>query len=77
MPNNNIVEMWTRKLSCFYYPCNSGEWENCESTYWVDSWDHVSLPIGKKITAELSQLEEGQSSISPDYENISDLIQLR
>ena len=29
--DNLIVEMWTRKLSCFCYPCNSGEWDNCES----------------------------------------------
>ena len=35
--NNAIVEMWTRKLSCFCYPCSSGEWDNCESTYWVDN----------------------------------------
>ena len=51
---NAIVEMWTRKISCFFYPCNSGEWEKCESKDWVGSWDHVSLPIGRKITAELS-----------------------
>ena len=49
-----IVEMWTRKLSCFCYPCNSGEWDNCESTNWVDSWDRVSLPIGQQITVESS-----------------------
>ena len=74
--DNAIVEMLTRKLSCFCYPSSSGEWNNCESTDWVDSWDHVSLPIGRKINAELSQLEEGQSSISHDYDHISYLIQL-
>ena len=72
--NNAIVEMWTRKISCFCYPCSSGEGENYESTYWVDSWDRVSLPIGQQINTELSQLEEGQSSISHDYDHISDLI---
>ena len=46
MSDNAIVEMWTIKLSCFCYPCNSGEWDNYESTDWVDSWDRVSLPIG-------------------------------
>ena len=70
-----IVEMWTRKLYCFCYPCSSGEWDNCESIDWVYSQDHVSLPIGRQITSELSQLEEGQSSISRDYDHISDLIQ--
>ena len=67
--------MWTRKLSCFSYPGRNGEWDNYESIDWVESWDRVSLPIGQQITAELSQLEEGQSSISHDYDHISDLIQ--
>ena len=35
--DNAIVEMWTRKLSCFCYPCRSDEWDNCESIDWVDS----------------------------------------
>ena len=76
MSHNAIVEMWTSKLSCFCYPCSSGEWDNCESTDWVDSQDWVSLSIGRQIIAELSQLEEVQSSISHDYEHISDLIQV-
>ena len=46
MSGNAIVETWTRRLSYFYYPCNSGEWDNYESKNWVDSWDRVSLPIG-------------------------------
>ena len=75
MSYNSIVEMWIRKLSCFCYPCNSGEWENCESIDWVDNWDHVSLPIGRQINVELSELEEDQSSISPDYDHISDLVE--
>ena len=73
--DNAIVEMWTRKLYCFCYPCKSGEWDNRESTQWVDSWARVSLPIGQQITIELSQFEEVQSSISHDYDHISDLIQ--
>ena len=59
MSDNAIVEMWTRKLSCFCYPFSGGEWDNYESTDWVDSWDRVSLPIGQQITVELSELEEG------------------
>ena len=43
--NNAIIEMWIRK-TCFCYPCSSGEWDNCESIDWVESWDRVSLPIG-------------------------------
>ena len=75
MSNNAIIEMWIRK-TCFCYPCCSGEWDNCESTDWVDSWDRVSLPIGQQRTSELSLLEEGQLSISHDYDHILDLIQL-
>ena len=75
MSDNAIVEMWTRKISCFCNPCSSGEWDNYESTDWVNCWDDVSLPIGRKITAEFSQLEEGELSISHDYDHISYLIQ--
>ena len=45
--------MWTRKLSCFCYPCSGGEWDNYESTEWVDSWDRVSLPNGKKNNCKI------------------------
>jgi hypothetical protein len=52
--NNAIVEIWTRKLSCICGPCSSNEWDDCESTDWVDRWDRVSLLIGQFITMELS-----------------------
>ena len=58
MSDNAIVEMLTIKLSCFCYPCCSGELDNYESIDWVDSWDRVSLPIGWQITLELFQLGE-------------------
>ena len=51
--HNAIIEMWIRK-TCFCYPCSSGEWDNCESTDWVERRDPVSLPILRKITVELS-----------------------
>ena len=35
----------------------------------------VSIPTGQHITIELSLLEEEQSSISPDYDHISYLVQ--
>ena len=73
--DNAIVEMWTRKLSSFCYPCSCGEWDNYESIDWVECYDCVSLPIGRQITTKLSQLEEVQSSISHDYDHISYLIQ--
>jgi hypothetical protein len=60
-----------RKLACFCGPCSSNEWDDCESIVWVDTWDRVSLPIDQRITVELSQLEEDQSSISVDYDHLS------
>jgi hypothetical protein len=65
-----------RKLSCLCGPCSSNEWDDFESTDWVDIWDRVSLPIGQNITMELSQVEVDQSSISTDYDHVSDLILL-
>ena len=74
--DNAIFEIWTRKLSCFCTPCSSYEWEDCESVEWVDGWVLVSLPIDPRISLELSQLEEDVSTISLDYDHISDLVQL-
>ena len=73
--DNAIFEIWTKNLSFFYAPCSSNEWEDCESIEWVDGWFHVSLPIGPRIGLELSQLEEDKSTISLDYDHISDLVQ--
>jgi hypothetical protein len=53
-------------------PCSSNEWDDCELTDLVDRRDCVSLPIGQCITMELYQLEEDQSSISTDYDHVSD-----
>ena len=55
--------------------CSSNEWEDRESTEWVDGWVSVSLPIGPCIRLELSQLEEDEYAISLDYDHISDLVQ--
>ena len=73
--NNAPFEIWTRNISCFYAPCNSNEWEDCESAECVDGWAHVSLPIGPHMRSELSQLEEDESVISLDYDHIADLVQ--
>ena len=42
---------------------------------WVDDWDHVSLVVGPCVVSETTQLEEGKSVISTDYDNISYLVQ--
>jgi hypothetical protein len=72
--DNEIVEMWMRKISFLCVPCSSNEWDDCELTYWVYGWDSVSIPIGQCITMELSQLEEDQSIISTYYDHVLDLV---
>ena len=42
---------------------------------WVDDWDHVSLAVDPCVFGETSHLEEGQSTISIDYDHISDLVE--
>lgn len=73
--NNPLFEIWTRKLACFCNPCSSGEWDECECMDWVDDWDHVSLAVDPHVVIETTHLEEGQSTISTDYDHISDLVQ--
>ena len=71
--DNLVFEIWTKKLSCFCSPCRDGEWDVCESLDWVDGWDRISLPLDQR--AELTPLEEDQSSISIDFDHVSDLVQ--
>ena len=52
--DNAIFEICARKLTCFYTPCSSNEWEDYEFVEWVDGWVRVSLPIGPCIGLELS-----------------------
>ena len=47
----------------------------CESFDWVDGWDHISLPLDQFAIVELTPLEEDQSSISIDFDHVSDLVQ--
>ena len=41
---------------------------------WVDDWYHVSLVVDPRVVSETTHLEEGQSTISTDYDHISDLV---
>ena len=69
------LKFWTRKLSCFCPPCCDGDWDVCESLNWVDGWDRISLPLDQHAIVELTPLEEDQSSISIDFDHVSDLVQ--
>ena len=41
---------------------------------WVDDWDHVSLVVYPCVVGETTHLEEDQSTISIDYDHISDIV---
>ena len=42
---------------------------------WVDDWDHMSLAVDPHEVAETTNLEKVQSTISTDYDHISDIVQ--
>ena len=65
-PKNSLV---------FFLPCCDGDCDGCESLYWVDGWDRISLPLDQCAIVELTPLEEDQSSISIDFDHVSDLVQ--
>ena len=65
-PKNSLV---------FCPPCCDGDWDVCESLDWVDGWDCISLPLDQCAIVELTSLEEDQSSISIDFDHVSDLVQ--
>ena len=73
--NTPLFEIWMQKLDCFFIPCSSGEWDECECMDWVDDWDHVSLELDPCVVGETTHLEEGQSVISTYYDHIYDLVQ--
>ena len=51
------------------------EWDNCEYTYTVDTWDRVTLGTDFIPVNEMDHLEDDQTNISTDYDHISNLIQ--
>ena len=73
-PKKPIFKIWTQKLACFFIPCSSSEWDECECMDWVDDWERVSLAVYPCVVIETTHLKESQSSISIDYDNISDLV---
>ena len=69
------LQFWTR-LKAFF--CNSysiDEWDACEYTYTVDTWDRGTLGTDLKGDNEIDPVEHDQTCISIDYDHISDLIQ--
>ena len=73
--NNHQFEIRMQKISFFCSPCSNGEWDECECMDWVDDWDRVSLAVDPCVVIETTQLEEGHSTITTDYDHILDLVQ--
>ena len=42
---------------------------------WIGLMDGISLPLDQRAIVELTPLEEDQSSISIDFDHVSDLVQ--
>ena len=60
----------------FCSSCSIDEWDDCEYTDTVDTWDQVTLVTDFKGVDEIDHLEDDQTYISIDYDHISDLIQV-
>jgi len=65
--HNHTFEIWTIKLVFFHRPCSDGEWDECESSNWVNTWNHISLSLNQHVIVELTLLEGDQPYISPYF----------
>jgi len=64
--DNSTVQIWTRNMSCFCGSCSTVEWDECQFSEWVDTWDQVTLNIDTHVVNEIKPLEEHQTKISID-----------
>ena len=71
---NSALEIWTRKMSCFCGSCSIVEWDECELSEWVDTWNRVKLGTDMSLVNEITPLEENETRIFMDYDHISDLV---
>ena len=69
------LQIWKilKDFFCSSYSIN--EWDDCEYTNKVDTWDQVTLGTNFNWGNEINHLEDDQTHISRDYDHISDLIQ--
>ena len=73
---NSPLQIWTTLKDCFCSSCSINEWDDCEYTDIVDTWDRVTLGADFKGINEIDHLEDDQTHIYTDYDHISDLIQV-
>ena len=50
--------------------CSIDEWDDCEYTDTVDTWDRVTLGTNFNGGNEIDHLEDDQTHISRDYDHI-------
>ena len=74
--DNSALQIWTSLKACFCSSYSIDEWDDCEHTDTVDTWDRVTLGTDFKGVSEIDHLEDDQTHISTDYDHISDLIQV-
>lgn len=60
-------------MTCFCGSCSISEWDECQFSKWVDTWDRVTLGIYMCVFNEITPLEDDKTKISIDYDHISDL----
>ena len=74
--DNSSLQIWTRLKACFCGSYSIDEWDDCEYTYMVDTWDRVTLGTDLKGDNEIYHLEDDQTYIYTYYDHILDLIQV-
>ena len=70
-----MLQSWTRLKACFCGSCSIDEWDDCEYTDTVDTWDQVTLGTDLKGFNEIYHLEDEKTYIYTYYDHISDIIQ--
>ena len=61
-------------MACYCPSCEEGNWDDFESTEWVDKWDIWVLdPIDTYCPPQALEMVEMDSSI--DFDRLSDLVQ--
>ena len=64
----------TRKMACYCPSCSEENWDNYESTEWVDKWDIWVLdPIDTYRSPQALEMVEMDSSI--EFDHLSNLVQ--
>jgi len=72
---NLALQIWTRLKDFFCSSYSIDEWDDCDYTDIVHTWDQVTLGTDFNPVNEINHIEDDQKHISTDYDHISDLIQ--